>query len=269
MRRSALLITVVAIASLGLAAPVLAAAPTADLYTGRTVVGAIPFTESVDTTGATTDGDDAEAAAQCGAPPTDASVWYEYTATSDAGVIVDTNSSTYSTGVIVATGSPGTFSLVTCFAGSDVVPTTTGETYAILVFDYQADGGGNGGTLNISINAVPPPPVLDVTIASSGSFNAKTGVATIRGTLSCTGGDTEGKNFIDVQVQQTVGRFKFSGEGFATFACDGTAHTWSADVSSSTGKFGGGKASVSMFAVASGPGGGDFVEATRTVTLKK
>ena len=269
MRRSALMITIVAIASLGLAVPVFAATPSNDLYANRTVVGAIPFAESLDTTEATTDADDSEMASQCGDPPTDASVWYEYTATSDAGFIVDTNSSTYSTGIFVATGSPGSFSLLTCNAGSVFVSTIAGETYAILVFDYQGDGGGNGGTLNIAIGEVPPPPVLDVTIASSGSFNAKTGVATIRGTLSCTGGDTEGKNFIDVQVQQTVGRSKFSGEGFTTFACDGTAHTWSADVSSSTGKFAGGKATVSMFAVASGPGGSDFVEATMTVTLRK
>ena len=122
MRRMSLLITIVALASLGLAAPVLAAAPSGDLYATRTTIATLPFSESVDTTEATTDADDVEAAADCGAPATDASVWYEYTATSDAGVIVDTNSSTYSTGVIVATGSPGTFSLVTCFAGSDVVP---------------------------------------------------------------------------------------------------------------------------------------------------
>jgi hypothetical protein len=269
MRRSALMITIVAIASLGLAVPVFAAAPTGDLYVDRTVVGAIPFAESVDTTEATTDADDTEAAAQCGAPPTDASVWYEYTATSDAGFIVDTNSSTYSTGILVMTGSPGSFSLLTCGAGSVFVSSTGGETYAILVIDYQGDGGGNGGTLNIGIDEVPPPPVLDVTIASSGGFNAKTGAATIRGTLSCTGGDVEGKNFIDVQVGQQIGRIKFSGEGFTTFPCDGTAQTWSAEVFSSTGKFAGGKATVTMFAVASGPGGGDFVEATATVTLKK
>jgi hypothetical protein len=269
MRRSAFLITVVAIASLGLAAPVLAAAPTADLYAGRTVVGAIPFTDSVDTTDATTDADDAEANAQCGAPATDASVWYEYTATSDAGFLVDTNSSTYSTGVIVATGGPGSFNVLGCFPGSSSVPSTAGETYAILVFDYQGDGGGNGGTLNIGIGELPPPPVLDVTIASTGQFNAKTGVATIHGTLSCTGGETEGKNFISVQVAQSIGRFKFSGDGFVTFACDGTAQTWSAEVFSSNGKFAGGKATVTIFAVATGSGGSDEVEATRTVTLKR
>ncbi len=269
MRRSALLITIVALASLGLAVPVLAAAPSGDLYSARTTIGTLPFSESIDTTEATTDASDAEAAAECGAPTTDASVWYEYTATSDAGFLVDTYTSTYSTGIVVATGGPGSFALLTCGAGEVSVPGTTGETYAILVFDYQGDGGGNGGTLNISVGEAPPPPVLDVTIAKAGHFNAKTGMATIYGTLSCTGGDVEGKNFIDVLVDQTVGRLRFSGEGFTTFSCDGTTHTWSADVWSWTGKFAGGKATVRMYAVATGSGGSDYREATATVTLKK
>jgi len=269
MRRAALLITIVALASMALAAPAFAAAPTGDLYANRTTIASLPFTQAIDTTEATTDADDAEAVAPCAPVPTDASVWYEYTATSDAGFIVDTNSSTYSTAIVVATGSPGSFDFVTCSAGSVFVPSVPGVTYAILVFDYQGDAGGNGGTLTISVADVPPPPVLDVTVAPTGHFNAKTGTATIHGTLSCTGGDVEGKNFIDVQVGQTVGRIRFSGEGFTTYSCDGSARTWSAEVFSSTGKFAGGKATVSMFAVASGTGGSDVVEATTTVTLKK
>jgi len=269
MRRSALLITIVALASLGLAVPVLAAAPSGDLYATRTAIATLPFSESVDTTEATTDANDTEAAVGCGAPATDASVWYEYTATSNAGFLVDTNSSTYSTGIIIATGVPGSFVLLTCGPGAVSVLSTTGQTYAILVFDYQGDGGGNGGTLNISVGEVPPPPVLDVTIARTGQFNSKTGTATIHGTLTCTGGDLEGKNFINVLVEQTVGRFRFSGEGFTTFSCDGTTHTWSAEVFSSAGKFAGGKATVTMFAVASGSGGSDYVDATATVTLRR
>jgi hypothetical protein len=269
MRRSALLITIVALASLGLAVPVLAAAPTADTYAGRTTITTLPFIETIDTTEATTDADDAEANAQCGAPVTDASVWYEYTATSDAGFVVETGNSSYSAGLLVATGSPGSFVVVTCSPSSVFVPSTTGETYAILVFDDQYDGEGNGGTVDVAISEVPPPPVLDVTIASSGKFNAKTGSATILGTLSCTGGDVDGKNFIDVQVGQTVGRVRFNGEGFTTFACDGSTQTWSAEVFSSSGKFAGGKATVTLFAIACGNGGCDEVQATANVTLKK
>ena len=76
MKRAPILISIVALASMGLAAPVLAAAPGSDVYSGRTVIAAVPFSDSMDTTEATTDADDAEANAGCGAPATDASVWY-------------------------------------------------------------------------------------------------------------------------------------------------------------------------------------------------
>ncbi len=269
MQRAALLISIVALASLGLVGPVLAAAPGSDLYAGRTSIVSIPFIDSVDTTEASTDADDAEANAQCGAPVTDASVWYEITATSNGALLVDTYASDYSTGVLVATGAPGSLAVLTCAPGSASFATSTGETYAILIFDDQGDGGGNGGNLGITVSEVPPPPVLTVTIAAAGQFNARTGAATIRGTVTCTGGDESGKNFIDVQVSQSIGRIKFSGQGFTEFACDGTAHPWAVDVLSSSGKFAGGKASVTLFAVACGQGGCDNVDAEARVTLKR
>jgi hypothetical protein len=269
VRRSALLITIVALASLGLAAPVLAAAPGSDRYTGRTLITAIPFSDSINTTEATTDADDVEANALCGAPATDASVWYEVTATSDAGLLVDTSGSDYTAGVIVATGSPGSLVAIACGPQAVSFSTTTGETYAILVFDDQGDGSGNGGALQLGVIEIPAPPVLDIAIASAGTFNAKTGSASIHGTLTCSGGDIDGKNFLDVQVTQTVGRFRISGEGVGGFACDGAPHPWSVETSGTTGKFGGGKASVSLYAFACGQGGCTEVQASATVNLKK
>ena len=46
------------------ATPAFAAAPTNDTYAGRTVVSGLPFSDQVDTTGATTDADDDAIAAQ-------------------------------------------------------------------------------------------------------------------------------------------------------------------------------------------------------------
>ena len=60
MKRIAMLVGLTAILNLALISPVLAAAPTNDTYTGRTVIGSLPFTDTVDTTEATTDADDAE-----------------------------------------------------------------------------------------------------------------------------------------------------------------------------------------------------------------
>ena len=60
----------------------------------------IGFSEVLDTTEATTDADDAQFNASCGAPATDASVWYTLVGT-DEVVIVDVSGSDYSAGVLV------------------------------------------------------------------------------------------------------------------------------------------------------------------------
>ena len=269
MKRFAILMSLSMTASLVAASPVLAATPGNDLYAGRTVIGTLPFSETIDTTEATTDADDVEAnnPISCGAPATDASVWYEFVAANDAQMLLEVSGSDYSTGVIVATGSPGSFSLVTCGPGGAIFSVIAGETYAILAFDYQGDGGGNGGTLQIALDEIPPPPDVLVTVDATGTFNASTGSATISGTITCTG--LADKGFIDVQLRQTVGRIVISGNGFASFTCDGTTQPWSAEVFSESGLFKGGKASSMTFAGACSRFGcdDDFVE--RVVQLRR
>lgn len=268
MNRAALILSIAALLSLGVVTPVLAAVPGNDVYSGRTAIVALPFVDAVDTTEATTDADDAEASAQCGAPPTDASVWYEHTAAADGGLIVETFESDYPVGVIVVTGGPGSFSVLACGGGGVSFETVGGETYAILLFDF-VDDGTNGGSLAVSVHEIPPAPVLEITIAAAGSFNPVTGSATIRGTLTCTGGDEFGKNFLDIQLVQNVGRFRFAGQGFATFDCNGASQVWEVETFSDDGKFGGGKAFVHLFALACGEGGCDEVDTTATVTLRR
>src|SRR5690349_23394335 len=65
--------------------PVMATAASAapapnDTAAAATVVSSLPTTISQDTTGATTDATDAALNANCGAPFTNASVWFKYTA---------------------------------------------------------------------------------------------------------------------------------------------------------------------------------------------
>lgn len=272
MKRLTVLISLIGLFSLAFAAPVLAAAPSNDTYAGRVdVTGSLPFGDSLDTTEATTDADDVEANDLdfCGAPATDASVWYELTAAADSSILVDVSGSTYSAGVIVATGSPGSFSFVTCGPGAVAFFASSGETYAILAFDDQLDGAGNGGTLNITIDVAPPPPTVDITVNPIGQFNKLTGSATISGTLSCTGEAffTE----IDVQLTQNVGRFTISGFG-GIFSegpvCDGTAQPWSVEVFGQTGKFKGGRAVAVTFAFACGSFDCGFDEETTKVMLR-
>jgi Family of unknown function (DUF6299) len=261
MKRLAILTSLVAAFSLAFAAPVLAVVPTNDTYSGRTIVGTLPFNETLDTTEATTDADDAEANAACGAPATDASVWYEFTAAADGAVIVDVSGSDYSAGVIVATGAPGSFSIVACGPFAVAFPTTAGETYAILAFDDQEDGDpANGGTLVITIDTAPPPPTVDVTVDPVGHFTSA-GSAVISGTVTCEG--TADFTTIDVELRQRVGRFVITGFGSTGFVCDGTTQPWSVEVFGTNGTFKGGHAVAVTFAIACGfECGTDFEEAT-------
>jgi hypothetical protein len=240
MRRVASTVTVaVTLAALGLYAAQTAAAvvPPNDTSATATTVSALPFNATVDTTSATTDAEDASLNANCGAPATEASVWYSYTSPADGAVVVDVSQSSYSAGVIVATGAPGSLSILDCGPQSVAESVSSGQTLYIMAFD-DTPGSGNGGTLNISISSAPPPPSLSVTVDPVGRFNSHTGAARITGTLTCTGGD-----FVDLEVDltQRVGRIYIKGSSDNEFPCDGTAR-WAIDVFGDNGRFSGGKA---------------------------
>lgn len=229
-----------------------AAAPGNDLIAGATTA-TLGFSESLDTSEATTDADDAAVNTHCGAPATDASVWYAYTPASDGGAIVDVSSSSYSAGVIVATGSPGSLHLVTCGPRAVAFTANANTTYYVLAFDDQLDGAGNGGALRISLNETPPPPTIDVTVDPTGTVNAKTGSAAISGTISCLNAQ-----FVDVQttLQQRVGaRATITGFGgfFADASmCTGTPQPWTSEVLPQNGKFAGGKTASFTFSFGCG-----------------
>ena len=259
---SFILAMVVTFSSVG---PALAAAPANDTFGGATLVS-VGFSEQLDTTEATTDADDAQLNASCGAPATDASVWYALDGT-DNGVVVDVSSSNYSAGVLVGVGTQGNLQTVACGPGAVAFFAAAGTTYYVLAIDDQFDGGGNGGNLSISFNEIPPPPTVDITVNRFGTVNAQTGVATISGTYTCTDGD-----FIDIFVdaRQNVGRFAILGSGgfFDFGTCDGTAHTWSADIFPQNGKFKGGKTLTLNFATSCGLFECGFGFAERTVQLR-
>ena len=253
--------------SLIFAAPVMAAAPTNDTYAGRTVIGAIPFTDSVDTTEATTDADDAALNEQCGAPATDASVWYEFTSAEDVSLLADVSASDYSAGVLIAVGSPGSFSVISCGPGGAAWFAAAGETYTLLIFDDQLDGTGNGGMLELFIDLVPPPPEISITVDPAGTFDPSTGSATISGTVNCSA-DADFA-FIDVSLEQRVGRFIIRGFGGTEVFCDGTTQPWSVEVFGDTGQFKGGQTVAVTFGVACGIFDCGFDEQVTTVRLRR
>lgn len=234
----------------GSAPAALAAAPGNDTYDGRTVIGSVPFSVSVDTTEATTDAEDLELNATCGAPALDASVWFEVTAAADGALLADVSSSSYTAGVLVATGGPGSRNIVAC--GPDTVgwSTVAGETYTLLAIDDQYDGGGNGGTLNLTVEEAPPTPIIDVTTDPVASFNPRTGTATVTGTVAC---DNPGDfAVVIIDMEQRVGRGSVFGSGDQEVPCDGARHKFSVLVQPFNGSFAGGKAATISIGFACG-----------------
>ncbi|MEV0284435.1 DUF6299 family protein [Kribbella sp. NPDC050820] len=246
----------------------LAAPPSNDTYGGRTAVGAIPFTDTIDTTEATIDSDDLSTDF-CGTPaplPTDASVWYEITPTADGILQADVSSSTYSAAAIVATGSPGNWSVARCGFNAVTWTATAGTTYTVLIFDDQFDGGGNGGTLNLTIDVLPPPPTVDITVHPVASFNSRTGSATVSGTATCTG--EPDFTLVETTLTQQAGRFTVRGSGVSNLLCDGTPRSWSLEILPDGGKFAGGKATSVTNAIACGANDCGVDSEERTIQLR-
>ena len=133
---------------------VLAAAPANDTIGGATPVS-LGYSELLDTTEATTDSDDVQLNLSCGAPATDASVWYAFTTSNDAQVVVDVSQSNYSAGILVGVGVPGNLQTIACGPFTVTFSASAGTTYYVLAFDF--DGSGNGGMLSISFNYIQPP----------------------------------------------------------------------------------------------------------------
>jgi hypothetical protein len=242
------LLLVVVLASMG-AAPVMAAtAPPNDTFANAAPIATLPFTQTLDTSAATTDAVDVEANSQCGAPATAASVWYDYTPADDGAIVVDVSQSGFEAGVIVVTGDPGSFILQGCGPGAVGLPVYANTTYHIMAFSDTASV--NGGVLKISVDVAPPPPTISLTVNPVGRVD-KTGAALLTGTFTCTGEAIDG--IIDIQLSQRVGRFIISGESMAMIpACDGTTYPWSLPVYSQNGKFAGGKAASVTWAYACG-----------------
>ena len=273
MRRFITALAATSLLATAFAMPVAAAAPPAnDTFAGATAIDAVPFSETVDTSGATTDADDAEANLDCGAPATEASVWYTLTAPAEgAAYLVDVSGSDYSAGVIVATGSPGSFQLVSCGPGSVGFPAEPNETYAILAFSDTT--GVMGGLLEISVDILPPPPEIGLTVDPIGWVDAA-GHVTLTGTLTCssaTGVELFGS------VRQRAGRVYVDGSAGSFLLCENEL-SWELTTDFETGIFAGGKATVSLSAFASGPvgegvataatSGEGFAELTETIRLR-
>jgi hypothetical protein len=243
-----------------------AAPPSNDTPGGATIIDALPFDDSVRIDEATTDALDATLNEQCGAPATEGSVWYRFDAAADGGLVFDVSGSSSSAGALVTVGDPANGNVLTCGPGAVGFEVVAGQSYFVMAFSDTP--GVTTGTLAVHAEASPPPPDVDVTVSPTGTFDPRTGSATISGTFRCSGEDVE-FSFIEVELTQTVGRFAINGFGGIDVICDGTTQPWTVEVFPSNGRFAGGHAVSLTLAVACGSFacGEDFEE--RTVRLRR
>jgi Family of unknown function (DUF6299) len=238
MKLKLILTTAIVGAALALPGSAWAQAPPNDTFEQATVISSVPFSQVLDTTQATTDSTDAEALAACEllppVPPLAASVWYVYTPLTDRVVTVDTFGSSYTTGLAVVTGSPGSLSAVICFAVIGRFTPVPGDTYYIGISDIT---GGHGGSLNVSVTA----PELGGAVDKFGRIDPQTGEATLTGTITCMA-NLSGDVFLT--LTQRSGQTTVTGSGSTTLICNGREQTWSITVQPTGGSFKNGRATV-------------------------
>ena len=215
------------------------AQPTNDDFDNATVVTEpLPFTDDISTVDATTAADDPDCLAS------GATVWYSYTPAVTGLYTATTAGSSYGATVSVYTGTRGALSQLGCNVPVLSWQASAGTTYYLMV---GSAAGLPGGQLSFTVQG---PATVDLTLDPIGHVDARTGVAEVSGTLTCAG---TGGVFIFGDLHQAVGRFTISGGFFAPIAassCDGTPQRWMAEVREEvTGKFAGGKATVSAFAI--------------------
>jgi hypothetical protein len=215
---------------------VIAAVPTNDDIANATVIGTLPFTETISTAEATTEATDPDCV---GNGPT---VWYRFTPASSLRISANTLGSDYDTSISVYTGTPGDLTQIACNDDAGSLQSAVsfdaeaGETYFIMV---GAFGSGPGGNMTITVSEAPPPLEVGVT-AAAGAVNAKAGTARLSGTVSCS---RPALVEISGTLRQRIGRSFISADFFAFLECDGET-AWEAEVIPQNGLLVGGQADV-------------------------
>jgi hypothetical protein len=149
--------------------PAALAQPANDDFDSATVIGALPFTDSISTVDATAAADDPSCTSN------EHSVWYSFTPTHDTPIRADTAGSDYGTALGVYTGSRGALSEVACASSPArvVFSATADTTYFFMV------AGAPGGTLVFNVTEGPPandeiggatPLTLNTTITQDTTF---------------------------------------------------------------------------------------------------
>jgi hypothetical protein len=230
--------------------------PPNDDFDNATVISTVPYSNTEDTSDATSAVDDPNCFTLPGSDPT---VWYKFTPSQSLRYNINTNASSYPTAVSVYTGTRGNLSQLTCTFGSAQFSATAGQTYYIEVGSVA---GAEGGTLVFSLDVAFN---MQLALGSTGSVISRTGTATVSGSVTCTKANTVN---VSGDLKQTIGRLIVHGSYSTSVPCSGDT-SWKATVTGDNGLFAAGKATISATAQAVDPDTGAPVQtsASGTVTL--
>lgn len=211
-----------------------AAPPPNDDFDSATIIGALPFSDTVDVRYATNAWDDPPCATYYGP-----SIWYQFTAPGSARL--ELTMTPYGT-MGIYTGSRGTLEEVACgnyWDGPLFFEPEAGRTYYIAISAMPEYGPTVTTTLQEAL-------AISVTVDPTGTFNMKAGTASVSGTVTCS---RPAVIQLQILVSQPVGRVATiqAGAYLWEFACDGTT-PWEVTVTPQSGKFAGGPATVTATA---------------------
>lgn len=234
-------------------------APANDSASTPRTVEALPFSATQDTTLATADSGPA-CYSKFGSGP---NVWYSVTV--DRSQLVDvTIEADYETYYVIAPrGADSPQDSWLC--GDRQFRAEAGVSYLIGV--YSLGGPYNVGQLSVKLTAAPSAPKVKIKIDSTGKVAKKTGVVSLKGTVTCSG--TEGTQPVTGTLRQVYKRAiheqSFTG---SAAACTGKAVRWRATVPPTTFIFKG-KTKVTASVTACNTGGCTTDTVKRTVKIKK
>jgi hypothetical protein len=214
----------------------------------------LPFEDTQNTVTATTAPDDPECAGN------GHTVWYAFTPTQDMEILADTFGSDYDTTLSAWVGKRGSLERVACNDDAEglqsriLFDVTRGTTYFLMAGSFFDSPGGN---LVLTVREPPPPLQMTVRLDSTGSVS-RAGVATLRGTLTCS---REAAPDLLGTLRQQVGRRVAVG----TFAVNDVpcldATRWTARVVGETGTYRRGNATAVVAATVVDPERGETVRA--------
>jgi hypothetical protein len=203
-----------------LAATTAIAQPANDDIANARAFGSVPFADALGTADATTEAGEPSDCAGAGR-----TVWYRFTPTASRPIQLDTIGSDYDTTLAVFTGTPGALEQIAC--NDDAVGlqsrvtfnATAGVTYLIQV---GACCGNEGGSLRFAAAVGRPPLELTIRLRRDNPLDARTRVARIGGTVTCS---RRAPVSVGLNALQRAGRFFIRGSGNVDVDCRGRRGT--------------------------------------------